>query len=454
MDNILNYILNDLGAHIFLPIVMLTVGLIVKMKFKDAFSSALTLGVAFIGMGTVIGFMFNSIGPASESLVRNTGIALNAIDTGWSPASTIAWAWPYAFFLFPIQILINIIMLAFNKTDTLNVDLWNVWGKVFTAALVSSLTGSIYIALVIAGIQVVLELKMCDLTQKSVQEVTHIPGVGCSHSMLLSMVILYPIDLLLRKIPIMNKKMDAEILRDKIGIFAENHVMGFVIGVLIGFSSGYNFSKSLTLGVQAGTALVLFPMVAKLFMQALSPISEAASEYMKNKFPDRNFNIGLDWPIMAGSSEIWVTAIVLVPITLVFAVILPKNTVLPFGGIINIGLAVSVMILSRGNLIRMFTLGVISIPLYLYSATYFAPIITKLASNINTITIPQNQLITWSSIETPVLRWIFVQTGQIVQGKFIGIIILVIWGILYLFFSKEMKQRNIELQKKFNGEDV
>ncbi len=195
-------------------------------------------------------------------------------------------------------------------------------------------------------------------------------------------------------------------------------------------------------------------MVAKLFMQALSPISEAASEYMKNKFPDRNFNIGLDWPIMAGSSEIWVTAIVLVPIMLVFAVILPKNTVLPFGGIINIGLAVSVMILSRGNLIRMFTLGVISVPLYLYSATYFAPIITKLASNINTITIPQNQLITWSSIETPVLRWIFVQTGQIVQGKFIGIIILVIWGILYLFFSKEMKQRNIELQKKFNGEDV
>ena len=100
MKEIINYILNDLGAHVFLPMIMIIVSLIVRMKFKDAFSSALTLGVAFLGMGMVLGFMFNSIGPASESFVKNTGLQLNAIDTGWSPLASVAWGWPYAFFLF------------------------------------------------------------------------------------------------------------------------------------------------------------------------------------------------------------------------------------------------------------------------------------------------------------------------------------------------------------------
>ena len=38
----------DLGAAVFLPIVLFIIGLIVGMKPGKAFSSALTLGVAFI----------------------------------------------------------------------------------------------------------------------------------------------------------------------------------------------------------------------------------------------------------------------------------------------------------------------------------------------------------------------------------------------------------------------
>ena len=40
----------DLGAAVFLPIVLFIIGIIVGMKPGKAFSSALTLGVAFIGI--------------------------------------------------------------------------------------------------------------------------------------------------------------------------------------------------------------------------------------------------------------------------------------------------------------------------------------------------------------------------------------------------------------------
>ena len=71
-------------------------------------------------------------------------------------------------------------------------------------------------------------------------------------------------------------------------------------------------------------------MVSTLFMKALAPISEAAGEFMKKRFPGKELYIGLDWPFLAGHAEVWVTCILLVPVTLLMAVALPGNATLPF----------------------------------------------------------------------------------------------------------------------------
>jgi len=318
----INFVLNDLGAHVFLPLVMLFIGLIVRLKFSKAFSAGLTLGVAFLGMGVILGFMFDAIGPAAEAFVMNTGIELTAIDLGWTPTAAIAWAWRYAFFMFPLQIAINIGMLALGWTNCLNVDLWNVWNKVLTGVLVAGITGSVPLAFLFAAIQVVIELKNADLTQKQVYNLTGIPGIALPHSMALSNVIIAPLNRLLDFIPGINKvKISPELLRDKLGPFGENHVLGFIVGLLIAFAGGYDVPSALTLGVQAATALVLFPMVASLFMQALAPISSAAGDFMKSRFPGRDFYIGLDWPFLAGNSSLWVTGILMVPILLIMAMV-------------------------------------------------------------------------------------------------------------------------------------
>lgn len=64
--------------------------------------------------------------------------------------------------------------------------------------------------------------------------------------------------------------------------------MGFIIGGLLGVAAGYDVAKTLMLAMQAAAALTLFPMVAKLFMQALSPLSDGISEFMKRKFKTVN----------------------------------------------------------------------------------------------------------------------------------------------------------------------
>lgn len=445
LQNSVQFIL-DMGAPVFVPLIMLVIGLVARMKFKNALSAAIIFGVAFSGMSLVVDFMLSSISPAAQSFSENTGINLNAVDGGWTSAAAITWSWAWAFLMFPITVIINLIMLAFKWTKTLNVDMWNVWGKVFTAILVTFISGNIVLGFIVASIQVVIELKIGDIWGEEIEDLTGIPGVTVPHHMTIIASLLYPIDKLMDKVPFLNKKMDAEALRDKIGVFAENHIMGAIIGFLLGLAAGYGIQDSLVLAIQAATALTLFPMVSKLFMQALSPISDAISEFMKKRFEDREIFIGLDWPILAGRNEIWVSAIILIPVLLLFAIILPGNQVLPFGGIINLSIVVGALLLTRGNLVRMVIYGIITAPVFLYISTYFAPHITRLADSTGSVNVEEGSLLTWSTIENGEFKLVF---ANAMAGEWWGILGAVIWIALFVIFYFGRKRDN---RKYFNSE--
>lgn len=440
----INYVL-DLGSAIFVPLIILILGLIAGMKFSKAFMSALTLGIAFSGMSMVIGYMTNAVGPASEAMASNTGINLPALDLGWTGAASITWSWAYAFVFFAVTIGVNFLMLVLNLTKTLNVDMWNVWGKALTAYLVYFVSGSLVAGFIVAIVQVILELKLGDMFQKHIQDLTGIPLVTVTHFMTSSAVLMFPFNWVMDKIPFFNKKFDTNSLKKKIGIFSENSVMGFIIGLGLGFASAYGLSGSLNLAIQVATAMALFPMISKMFMQALSPLADAMSEFMKKRFKNKEVFIGLDWPILAGRSEVWVTAIILVPVTILFAIILPGNQVLPLAGIINYSIAVGGLLLTGGNLLRMLVLGVLTIPIYLYSATYLSPILTGLADQTGAVEGHKaGQLITWSSIEGPEFRILFAEAFNKNIPAIIGVVIFL--GLFYLL-NKYMKTVDVPSKK-------
>ena len=432
----------DLGAAIFVPIIIILAGLIVKMKLKDAISAGLTLGVAFTGMTMLINFMTGAITPAAEAMLKNVGISLPIIDGGWTTMSTISWSWPYAFLMFPLMILINIIMLVLKKTNTFNADLWNVWGKIFTAVGVVAITGSIPLAFLVAAIQIIFELKTADVHQKRIEELSGIPGVTCTHKMVLFGALMYPVDVLLRKIPVFNKKFDAAALKDNVGIFAENHVLGFILGIVFGLMAGYDVSKTLTLAIQCATALTLFPVITKYFMQALSPISEAVSDYMNKRFEGRTLLVGLDWPFLGGSNEIWLAVIWAVPVTLLCALFLPGNEILPFAGIINLALAVPAYLVTKGNLPRMLILCTLGVPAFLWVGTAFAPFITDLANATGAVALQAGEMISNSSIDAPVFTYAISQVFDIINGNWIPLVVLVVWGVCYVFYYRELKKEN------------
>lgn len=424
LGNVINWILG-LGAAIFVPIIIIIAGLIVGMKLKDAISAGITLGVAFTGMSMLIGFMSDAIGPAAKAMLTHTGINLPIVDGGWTTLSAIAWSWPYAFLMFPLMIGLNILMLIINKTKTFNADLWNVWGKIFTGVAVAAVSkpyfgtaASIALAFIVAGIQIIFELKMADF--------------------------MFPIDCILKKIPALNKRFDAAALKDKIGIFAESHVLGFILGIIFGILARYSVAATLTLGIQASCALTLFPVISKYFMMALEPISSAISAFMNKKFDDRTLVVGLDWPFMGGANEIWLAVFWAIPVTLVFSMFLPGNEILPFAGIVNNAIAVAAFLVTGGNIIRMLILVTLFAPAYLWVGTIMAPFISDLARSTGAVALKAGELISCSSIDGPIQTYAFSHVFKIMDGNFLPLVLCVIFVVCFIALYKYLGKEEAE----------
>lgn len=438
---VFDFIVNGLGSTLVLPLIMVIVGKIFRMKWKDAISSGILLAVAFSAVSLVVGFMCDAIGPAGKAMAEVVGKEFSVVDGGWAPLSSITWSWKYAFLMFPLQIGINFIMLLIKKTNTLNIDMWNVWGKAFIAYLTVAITGSLALGLVTSAIMVVMELIMGDALQPRVQRITGIEGVTCPHRHLLLCSLLYPVDLILRKVPFLNKDYNLNTLRKKVGILFERHILGFILGTIFGLIARYTMVDAFKLGIKAAAALYLLPLVTKLFMQALNPIAEAATAHMKGVVKDRPLFIGLDNPMLLGEDAIWIVVMMCMPITLLQAVILPWNQILPFAALDNLTLGLCVYLVANGNIVRMFILFILGTPLYLSVATILAPLISQLG--VQNGLLEQGTLIASAGMDCPVFVYAFSHLFTFVQGNFIPLLIVAVYLVGFIITIRGFKKEGI-----------
>lgn len=449
ISSVFNFILNDLGSTIFIPLLMIIIGKIFKMKWGDAISSGLLIGVAFAAVSLISGYMGDIICPLAKDMAGTVGKEFTIVDGGWSVLASVTWTWKYAFIMFPIQIAVNLIMIVMKKTDTLNVDMWNVWGKAFVAYLTIQVTGQFWCGIVIAILQMVLELILGDAMRGRVQETTGVDGITIPHRHMLLCSILYPVDKVLRKVPFMNKELTIDDLKKRFGFLFDKHVFGFIIGFVFGLLAKQNLAGCFQTGIKCGCALLLLPKVAGLFMEALNPIAEAASQFMSSKAGGRQLYIGLDNPMLLGNSEIWTTVILCIPVSILLAIVLPFNKILPFAALDNLTLAVCCFMVTRGNLLRMIILYIAGTPIYLAAATFVGPIISQLGWENGIY--PAGQMYASAGMDCPAFTLIFVNLFQFLKGNFLYLILAAIYIAGYIVtvkgFRKEGEEYFASLEK-------
>jgi galactitol PTS system EIIC component len=421
---IINFIVG-LGPSVMMPIIITLLGLIMGAGFGKALRAGLTVGVGFIGLNLVIGLLGGNLGPAVQQMVSNYGLSLTVIDVGWPAAAAIAFASRVGAVIIPIALAVNVVMILTKTTQTVNIDVWNFWHYAFTGALVTFATDSFVFGVIAAVIQAVMTLVLADWTAKGVEEQLGLKGVSIPHGLSVAMV---PVALVINKIldyiPGINKiNIDADMVQKRFGLFGEPILVGTVLGAIIGVLAGYEIGATLNLAIIMGAALVLIPRMAGLLMEGLLPISDAAGEFVEKRFKSNSkIYIGLDAAVGIGHPTTLAVSLILVPLSVLIAVILPGNNFLPFADLAVLPfLFVLVVPITKGDLFRTLVVGLFIVVTGLWIASDIAPLLTAAAIDAQ-FTMPVGATLISSIADgASPLSWAFVKLFEL---RYVGIAVL------------------------------
>ena len=382
--NIFQTFLNA-GPTVLLPVIILIVGVIFGVKPAKAFRSGLTVGIGFAGIKLVINLLSGSLGPAAKAMVERWGFSLDVLDVGWGTIAAVTWASPIIPILIFAILAINIVMLLLKKTNTLDVDIWNYHHMAIVGVMTFFVTKNIFLGVGASVVMAIITFKLSDWSAPMVEDYFGLPGVSLpTVSALSSLIIAVPLNWLLDKVPGLNKlKFSLKDAKKYLGFFGEPIMMGLILGGIIGFLAGYDFTKIANVAVNMSAVLVLIPKMTSLFMEGLMPISEGAKKFAKKRFKGRDLFIGLDAAVVSGNPDVITTSLIVIPLTILLAVVLPGNRMLPFADLAVVPFRVAMVVaLTRGNLFKNIVIGLATSAAILLAGTATAPVLTDLASSV------------------------------------------------------------------------
>ena len=438
----INYII-DMGASVMLPIVIAVISICLGIKIGKAIRAGLMIGVGFVGLSLIVDMMNAQLGPAAQAMSQRFGLTLSVVDIGWPGASPITWASNIATVAIPIAILVNVIMLLLKWTKTVNIDIWNIWHMTFTGAIAYAVTGQFWIGIVGVIVHAMIAYKLGDLWAPLMQDYFELDGLTVPHGTAAYMgPIACVIDAIIEKIP----GLTADTLQDKVGVFAEPIVIGGILGAGIGFLAGYDVQTALPLGIKMSAVMVLMPKIVKCIMDGLLPLTERAKVLLTKHFGNSEFFIGMDPAVLLGDPQVVTVGLLFIPLTLLIAVLVPGNRVLPFGDLATIGFFIAIAVaVHKGNLFRSLISGTAIMTMTIWIANQTIPWLTALATSTGS-TSTGNLVAALDQGGSPI-TYIFTQTFtlQNVTGL---IVIAVIYVICWLFTIRCSKKRAKELENQ------
>ena len=393
MEAVFSYIIG-LGAAVMMPVIFTILGVCIGIKLGDALKAGLKVGVGFVGLSIVTALLTSALGPALNSVVEIYDLQLKVFDMGWPAAASVAYNTAVGAFIIPVCLGVNLIMLLTKTTRTVNIDLWNYWHFAFIGAVVYFASDSIAWGFFAAIICYIITLIVADMTAKKFQgyykdmDGISIPQPFCAGIAPFAWAINKGLD----KIPGFDKlEIDAEGLKKKFGLLGEPLFLGVVVGIAIGClaceswnSIVDNIPMILGLGIKMGAVMELIPRVTVLFIEGLRPISEATRQLIARKFKGaEGLNIGMSPALVIGHPTTLVVSLLLIPITLLLAVLLPGNRFLPLASLAGMFYIFPLVLpYTKGNVLKSFLIGLVAIIAGLFMVTSLAPYFTLAAHDV------------------------------------------------------------------------
>jgi PTS system galactitol-specific IIC component len=451
----------DLGAPIMMPIMMFFFGLALRQGVSKSIRAGLTIGVGFIGIGLVVKLLVDTVGPEAMAFSRALGLQLTVLDVGWPVGAAVSFASPIALVLIPAIFILNVMMILTRLTSTMDVDLWNYWHFIYTGALVETLTGSQVFGVLGACVTAALIFKLADWTAPAVQQHFGLAGISLPHTETVNWAPpMYVLERIEQHIPGFNRiNIDPEKIKKRFGLLGEPITMGALLGLLIGALGGWPrlaagavgwgvfVKNTLFLTVTMAAVLVILPRMVSLLMEGLMPIAEGARELFQRRFPDREIYIGLDAAVVIAHPSGMAVALLLVPISLALAMVMPGNRMLPFADLAVLAFYIIwAVACSKGNIFRGLINGVLVMIAILYIGSDLAPETTQIAKNVKFMpdVAGAAAYVEWSGIAlgSHVVPWIILRLFKPRAPQFIWALgAAVIYGLCWLWVRNDIKRQ-------------
>lgn len=453
-----------------MPLIFTVLGLCIGLNFNRSLMSGLKVGVGFVGLSIVTALLTSALGPALNAVVGIYDLQLQVFDMGWPAAAAVAYNTAVGAFIIPVCLGVNLLLLFLRGTRTVNIDLWNYWHFAFIGAVIYFASDSLAWGFFGAIICYIITLILADMTAKKFQgfykdmDGISIPQPFCAGFVPFAWAINKGLD----KIPGIEKlEIDAEGMKKKFGLLGEPLFLGVVVGIAIGCLTCDSWSQIvdkipyiLGLGIKMGAVMELIPRVTVLFIEGLKPISDATRSLIARKFKGaEGLNIGMSPALVIGHPTTLVVSLLLIPVTLAFAVFLPGNQFLPLASLAGMFYVFPLVLpFTRGNVIKTFIVGLVVIVMGLYMVTNLAPWFTLAAKDVfaatgdSAVAIPEGFDGGSLDFASSPLAWVIFQCTE--NLKWVGSAILVLVTMAMMWWNRVHIIRNQKAMTEKNSTEI
>lgn len=445
-------VINDLGNFIFIPLIFFVLMLLLKQPAKRAFTSSMKVGIGFISLNLVVGFMLQKMEPAIKSLAEKTGSSLSAVDVGGAATAVMGFGSSIGAIIIPLAICINVILLMLKLVDCVNVDVFNLHQNASMGAIVYAFSGNFLYGVLTAGLFHVIALIGADLSAKNNQEFYDLPeGVSISHPVANTYLLFaYPLNYIFDRLPFI-KNLDAspKKIQEKFGVLGESTTVGFLIGTILGLISSdwqnpyMAIISSVQLGMYLAAVMLLLPRMTSIMMEGLVPFSNAVRTKLVKKFPDRDITVGMDTALIIGDPAVIAPALLLIPVILILAVILPGNIVMPLGDLSQFVFFIACMVpIFKGNVIRTWLASILLFGPGLYIASWMTPATNEVYQRFGAAA---QSNVMYTSLNPSANPF----TGLFALASEIGLVAYIVIGVILILSAYYLKNKNKEGVKKW-----
>ncbi len=363
-----------LGSTVMVPIILIVLGLIFRVGWQKAVRGGVTTGVGLAGLFLIVDLIVAALQPATQALADRLGVSLALVDVNWADCG-IAWGWPGVAAVIVGILVVNIVLVLLKLQKTIWTDVWSYWHGSALGGFIWALTGNVTYGVVGAVVYLTLGAWMSDLTAKRYQDFNEMPGIGvpCGTTVQASLFAI-PVMWVLDRIPGL-KDWDAspEGIRARFGLVGEPVILGAILGIIIGIAAGYNVAGILLLGMQVATMMLILPRMVSIIAEGLIPITQSVVQFMRERFKDRELFVAVDCAVLLGHPAVMASAVILFPLSVLLAAVLPGVDMLPIASLAVIPFwAGAVVPYTKGNVIKtVIVLLLFSIP-FMYFSTLTA----------------------------------------------------------------------------------